>query len=122
MSGLAACACASPQTAGVTITHEALGQKTVENVDAIGSREITTLAAGKFGNQKSQPIVKEFWYSPRLGLNLVTKRFDPRSGAQNFVVEKLSLSEPNASLFEPPADYQVVRQVVERAGVTHAGR
>jgi hypothetical protein len=117
MGGLELCACASPQATGVTITHEPLGQKTVENVEATGSREITTLAAGKFGNEKAQPVVKEFWYSPRLGLNLITKRFDPRSGVQNFVVANLSLNEPDPNLFQPPAEYQVVRQVVERAGI-----
>jgi hypothetical protein len=120
IGGLELCGCASPQNAGVTITHEALGQKTVEDVEANGSREVTTLAAGKFGNEKAQPVVKEFWYSPRLGLNLITKRFDPRSGVQNFVVAKLSLNEPDPNLFQPPAEYQVVRQVVERSGIAQA--
>jgi hypothetical protein len=104
----------------VTITHEALGQKTIEDVDVTGSREITTLPAGQVGNEKPQPIVKEFWYSPRLGINLVTKRFDPRSGIENFVVDHVSLSEPDPKMFEPPANYQVVRQVVERPGVAQS--
>jgi hypothetical protein len=116
MDGLEACACASPQRAGLTITHEALGQKTIEDVDATGSREITTLPAGQIGNEKPEPIVKEFWYSPRLGINLVTKRFDPRSGIENFVAGHLSLNEPDPTMFQPPADYQIVRQVVERPG------
>lgn len=120
MGGLQLCGCASPENTGVTITHEALGQRHVENVEANGSREVTTLAAGKFGNEKAQPVVKEFWYSSQLGLNLITKRFDPRSGVQNFLVEKLSLNEPDPNLFQPPADYQVVRQVVERPGIAQA--
>jgi hypothetical protein len=120
MGGLEACACASPKRPGVTITHEALGQKTIEDVDVTGSREITTLPAGQVGNEKPQPIVKEFWYSPRLGINLVTKRFDPRSGIENFVVDHVSLSEPDPKMFEPPANYQVVRQVVERPGVAQS--
>jgi hypothetical protein len=112
LSGLALCGCASPRGQGYTVNQEALGQKTIEDVDAVGSREVTTLPAGSFGNTKPQPIVKEFWYSPRLGLNLITERFDPRSGSENFVVNHLSLSEPDPKLLEPPADYQVVRQVV----------
>ena len=120
MGGLQVCGCASSQRTGVTITHEALGQKTIQDVDATGSREVTTLPAGQIGNQKPQPIVKEFWYSPRLGLNLITKRFDPRSGIENFTVENLSLNEPDPKMFEPPADYQVVRQVVERQGIPQA--
>lgn len=117
MGGLQVCGCASPQRGGVTITHDALGQKTIEDADTTGSREVTTLPVGQIGNQKPQPIVKEFWYSPRLGLNLITKRFDPRSGTENFTVENLSLNEPDPKMFEPPADYQVVRQVVERPGI-----
>jgi hypothetical protein len=120
IGGLELCNCASPQNAGVTITHEALGQKTVENIEATGSREVTTLPAGRFGNEQAQPVVKEFWYSPRLGLNLITKRFDPRSGVQNFVVANLSLNEPDPNLFQPPAEYQVVRQVVERPGIAQS--
>jgi hypothetical protein len=117
VGGLEACGCASPHGQGLSVQQEALGQKTVEDVDAIGSREITTLPAGRFGNDKPQPLVKEFWYSPRLGLNLVTKRFDPRSGSQNFIVDPLSLSEPDPKMFEPPADYEVVRQVVVKQRV-----
>jgi hypothetical protein len=122
IGGLQACGCASPRGKGYTVQDEALGQKTIESVDAAGSREITTLPAGEFGNQKAEPIIKEFWYSPRLGLNLVTKRFDPRSGSQNFLVDHLSLSEPNPKTFEPPADYRVMRQVVVKQGASGAGQ
>jgi hypothetical protein len=120
MTGLKACACATPRTAAMKVEQEALGEKTVEDVQVIVSREITTIAAGQIGNPNPEPIVKEFWYSPRLGVNLLTKRFDPRSGMQNFVVDHISLSEPDPKMFEPPAEYQVVREVVERPGVAQA--
>jgi hypothetical protein len=116
MGGLELCGCATPPGPGYSVKQEALGQQTIENLDATGSREITTLPAGQFGNARSEPIVKEFWYSPRLGLNLITKRFDPRSGSENFIVNHLSLNEPDPRIFEPPADYQVVRQVVVKQG------
>jgi hypothetical protein len=114
MNGLMACGCASPALSGAKIEHEALGEKTIEDVQVTGSREITTIATGAIGNEKPEPIVKEFWYSPRLGINLIVKRFDPRSGIQNFVVDHISLSEPDPKLFEPPLEYQIVREVVER--------
>ncbi len=116
IGGLEMCGCASPRGQGYSVQQEALGQKTIEDLEATGSREITTLPAGKFGNDKPEPIVKEFWYSPRLGLNLVTKRFDPRSGSQNFLVNQVSLDEPNPKMFEPPADYRVMKQVVVKQG------
>jgi hypothetical protein len=104
----------------MSVENVALGQKTLDDVEATGSREVTTIAAGQIGNPNAEPIVKEFWYSPRLGINLVTKRFDPRSGIANFVVDHISLSEPDPGMFEPPADYQVVREVVERPGLAQA--
>ncbi len=94
---------------GVTIQREDLGRNTIEDIDVLGSREITTIPAGIIGNEKAQPIVKEFWYSPRLQINVVTKRFDPRvSSIQNFNVTQINLAEPDPKLFEPPAGYRII--------------
>jgi hypothetical protein len=122
MSGLGLCGCAQPHRPGYTVQQEALGQKTIENVEATGSSEITTLPAGLFGNEKAQPIVKEFWYSPQLGVNLVTKRFDPRSGSEDFTVGALVLGDPDPAMFVPPADYRIVSEMVVRQATTQASR
>jgi hypothetical protein len=93
-----------------TVTREELGKKTIDNVDVVGSREVTTLNAGVMGNEKPEPIVKEFWYSPRLGINVITKRFDPRASAmQSFEVSNINLAEPNPRMFEPPVGYRIVQ-------------
>jgi hypothetical protein len=92
-----------------TVTREELGRNSIENVDVIGSREITTLNAGAVGNERVEPVVKEFWYSPRLQINVITKRFDPRFGSQNFVVSDIHQSEPDPKLFEVPEGYRVVK-------------
>ncbi len=98
-----------PNGAG-TLTREDLGRKSIEGIDATGTREITTLSAGVFGNETPQPVVKEFWYSPRLQINLLTERFDPRvSSIQNIAVTNVDLTEPDPKLFTPPADYRIVR-------------
>jgi hypothetical protein len=92
------------------VTLEDLGRKTIDNVEVVGSREVTTLAVGAMGNEKPQPIVKEFWYSPQLQINVITKRFDPRASAvQNFEVGNISLAEPDARMFEPPVGYRMVQ-------------
>jgi hypothetical protein len=101
---------------GATVEQEALGQKQIQELDVIGSRQVTTLSAGTIGNTKAQPIVKEFWYSPYLGVNLIVKRFDPRSGIQNFAVDHILLSEPDPKLFALPDGYRVV-QVESRAAI-----
>ena len=92
------------------MTREALGQKTIESLDVVGSREVTTISVGAIGNEKAEPVVKEFWYSPRLQINVMTKRFDPRvSAIQNFEVGNINLTEPDPKLFEPPVGYRIVQ-------------
>ena len=93
---------------GMTIVREHLGHQTIQDLDCIGSRETTTIPAGLIGNEKAQSIVKEFWYSPQLGINVLTKRSDPRvSSIQTFTVTQLVLSEPDPTIFTPPAGYTV---------------
>jgi hypothetical protein len=92
------------------VTTEDLGRKTIGDVEVVGSREVTTISAGTMGYEKAQPIVKEFWYAPQLGINVTTKRFDPRASAiQDFEVGNIRLAEPEEKMFEPPAEYRVVR-------------
>ncbi len=94
-----------------SITRESLGQSTIDNLEVLGSREITTINPGANGYQHPEPTVKEFWYSPQLEVNLITKRFEPRGGSQNFTLENINLNEPNPNLFVPPANYKLVRSV-----------
>jgi hypothetical protein len=100
-----------PQVGGMDdVTQKDLGRKTIGDVEVVGSSEVTTIKAGTMGYEKAQPIVKEFWYSPQLGINVITKRFDPRASAiQNFEMGNISLAEPDAKMFEPPVEYRVVR-------------
>lgn len=94
-----------------TVKTEDLGRRTVGNLELVGSRQIVTLNAGVVGNQRSEPTVKEFWYSPYLKINVITKRFDPHaSGIDNFEVKDIQLTEPDAKLFDLPDGYRVVRE------------
>jgi hypothetical protein len=113
VGGLEACGCGAPQ--GASVKQEGLGTRSIEDIQIIGSRQVTTYAKGAFGNEKPEPVVKEFWYAPTLGLNLITKRFDPRSGIENFTVDHISLDEPDPKMFLPPANYEIVKSP-ERAG------
>jgi hypothetical protein len=92
---------------------EDLGQKMIEGVETVGSREVITMRQGVAGNEREEPTVKEFWYSPQLGINVITKRFDPRFGAQNFTVSGIARSEPDPKLFAVPDGYRVVKMGTE---------
>jgi hypothetical protein len=87
---------------------EDLGHNTIEGFDVVGSRETTTVAQGKIGNDHALSIVKEFWFSPALGLNLTVSRNDPRSGVENFAVGSIVASDPQPSTFTPPSDYKII--------------
>ncbi len=85
-----------------------LGKQLVSGVEAIGERVTEHHNPGSFGNDRMMTIEREFWYSPKLVFNLLSKRSDPRIGKQAFTVTNLILSDPNPQLFELPEGYTVV--------------
>lgn len=105
---------ASPEAVGTqqdnfgTLTREDLGRNIVNGLDAVGTRETRTLNSGAIGNDRPIAMVKEFWYSPQLGINLYVKRVDPRHGTQLFNVIDISLTEPDPKQFALPAGFTVV--------------
>lgn len=91
------------------LTRQDLGRSTIEGLDVIGTLETITIKAGATGNNQPIKSTKEFWYSPLLGINVLVKRSDPRSGTQIFAASEIKVSEqPDARLFTPPADYEMI--------------
>jgi hypothetical protein len=98
----------SPGPSGAP-TIENLGTQNVSGLETIGTRETTLVETQTIGNEAPILERKEFWYSPQLGVNLITKRQDARFAAQqNFEVTNIALGEPDAQLFEVPAGYKVI--------------
>lgn len=94
--------------------HEDLGLGSTEGMDTHGYRETTTINAGVMGNDKPMISTREFWYSPLLGINLISTVDDPQSGKQLFTVKDLSTSEPEPSFFEVPSEYKIVDRLNEK--------
>lgn len=92
------------------LSREDLGKGETDGLETIGTRETITTSPGTVGNDREVTLTKEFWYSPRLGVNLVVKRMDPLQGTQVFTVSNISLAEPDARLFVVPAHFKVVDQ------------
>ena len=92
------------------LSRENLGTDTIEGLETIGTRETISTSPGVVGNDREVVSTKEFWYSPKLGINLVVKRFDPLHGTQVFTVSNISLAEPDARLFAVPAQFKVADQ------------
>jgi hypothetical protein len=51
---------------------------------------------------------REYWFSSRLGFNLLSKRSDPRFGTQTFTATNIILAEPDPQLFVLPEGFKVV--------------
>jgi hypothetical protein len=66
------------------------------------------------GNDKPMVSSREFWYSPRLAVNLISTVDDPQSGKQVFTVKELSTSEPEPGFFEVPGEYKIVDRMNEQ--------
>jgi hypothetical protein len=89
------------------LTRVDLGSDTINGVQTVGTRETITFNPGTIGNDRPVAVVKEFWYSSQLGINVIEKRQDPRVGTQTFTVTDITLGEPDANLFQMP-DFRVV--------------
>jgi hypothetical protein len=98
---------AGPSSDGASsLTREDLGTQTVSGFEMIGTREVLTLA---MNTDRPLSVTKEFWYSPQLGLNISTRRWDPRiRRVEVFTVTDINLSEPDPGLFTLPRDARVV--------------
>jgi len=91
-------------------TREDLGHQTFVGVDTVGTKETVTVKPGTFGNDQEVIMSREYWYASELGVNLVSKRSDPRSGTQEFTITELNRAEPDGTLFELPQGFTIVDQ------------
>lgn len=90
------------------IERKDLGMARREGEDVHGWQITNTVAAGSLGNSSPLVIRREFWYAEALGINIVSKRDDPRYGRQRFYVTDLKTDPPDPAMFTIPAEYTVV--------------
>ncbi len=84
-----------------------LGTQVMEGVNARGTKITHTIAAGEVGNDLPIVITTETWYSPDLKVLVMSKSDDPRMGETTYKLTNIQRSEPDAALFQVPADYAV---------------
>jgi len=89
------------------VRTETLGTSAIEGVQAQGTRTVVTVPAGAIGNQAPIEMVTERWYSPELGVVVLSRRSDPRFGETTYRLQNLVRAEPPPELFQVPADYTV---------------
>jgi hypothetical protein len=84
-----------------------LGTQTISGVAAEGTRTTRTIPTGAMGNEKPIVITVERWYSADLQTVVKTTRSDPFMGDKVTQLTDIKRAEPDASLFQVPADYTV---------------
>jgi TonB family protein len=89
------------------VDAERLNNQLIEGIECNGERKITTIPVGAIGNDRPFETVSETWYSPVLGMMILSKRSDPRFGESTYRVTNINRSEPEASLFQVPADFTI---------------
>jgi hypothetical protein len=101
----------APMMAKVALRKgEPIGKKNIEGVIAEGTRNVETIETGEIGNDRPIQIVNEQWYSDELGMMVMSKHTDPRSGDESFRVTNIRRGDPASYLFQPPADSHVVNE------------
>jgi hypothetical protein len=102
-----ALATAAPQS-----KNESLGTETIEGLVADGHRMTTTWPVGSMGNDREVISTNESWQSKELGMAVLSKNSDPRSGERTTKLTNVSRTEPDPALFQVPSDYTIEEQEV----------
>lgn len=89
---------------------EKLGGKNVSGIFAEGTRTTRLIPAGREGNDREIRVVIEQWVSPDLKIAVARSIDDPRYGLSTMEVSDLLRGDPDAALFQIPADYKMVAQ------------
>jgi hypothetical protein len=84
----------------------------------------TTIATGAVGNDRPIVVIHEEWRSPELKIVVKTIDSDPRTGEQTMELQGLARADPDPSLFQAPAGYQVkdMADMLKTLGNTGAPR
>jgi hypothetical protein len=104
-----------PQPAFVPVRPERgavenLGTKTINGVEAKGTRYTETFPAGKVGNDQPLTITHEMWMSTELRVQVLQIDDDPRTGVRTVELTEIERGEPDPALFQPPEGYTVKDQ------------
>ena len=84
---------------------EDLPPQVINGIAARGSRVTTTIPAGAVDNDREFKIQSERWYSDDLQVLLKTTSTDPRFGTSTYELTNIQQTQPDSSLFQPPAGY-----------------
>lgn len=99
-----------PRAEPIKQQSEDLGTKTINGVEARGTRMTRVISAGRDGNDQPLTITSEWWRSEELGIMVMSVNDDPRTGTTTMELTELEKGEPDPALFQVPEGYTVKDQ------------
>jgi hypothetical protein len=91
-------------------TVKQLEPQEMEGILVTGTQTKWAIPAGVEGNDRDLMVIQEIWTSLEMGITLLDKNSDPRSGNRESRMTNLKQAEPDAALFQVPADYTIKNQ------------
>jgi hypothetical protein len=86
---------------------EQLGSKTINGLEATGTRTTRVIPAGQIGNDQPITAIHETWMSTDLRIAVLQIDDDPRTGTRTTELTDIERGEPDAALFQAPEGYTV---------------
>ena len=99
---------ASSERRGPPSARESLGTKTIEGLEAEGTRTTVTIPAGDAGNERPIELVTERWVSRELQVPVLIRFADPRVGEDVYRLSGISRGEPSPQLFVVPPEFRTL--------------
>jgi hypothetical protein len=96
-----------PYQHGPTTKTKELGQEQIDGMSTSHVQETSHPFDGSRGGGATSELIREFWYSADLQVNLTTK-FTNHRFTQTQTLTDLSRTELDSKFFNPPTDYQLV--------------
>jgi hypothetical protein len=87
------------------LKETSLGEKMIDGIRAVGKRVDYTVPANTIGNQKPLKVQMEQWFSPDLGVVVLSTQRCSAGVENTYKLEQIDRSEPDSSLFTIPADF-----------------
>jgi hypothetical protein len=96
---------ANPTTTEASSATTSLGQKSINGVTATGTRLVRNIPSGALGNDKPITSTLDRWVSSDLGIAVQITEKSSIGGDVTLNLEQVVRTEPDPTLFVPPADY-----------------
>ena len=91
---------------------EDLGMKTINGLEAKGTRTTRVIPAGREGNDQPITVIQETWMSTALRIAVMTISDDPRTGNSTMELTEIERGEPDPGMFQVPEGYAVKERTV----------